>query len=86
MDQLYFDEMAICSKVGFPGFFITFTCNPKWLKIVRLLTPLRQRAHDRPDIVARIFKMKFDQIMLDLTKKAILEKVLACRVSLTLLL
>jgi len=86
MDQLYFDGMAICSKVGFPDVFITFTCNPKWPEIVRLLTPLRQRVHDRPDIVARIFKMKFDQMMLDLTKKAILGKVLACKVSLTLLL
>jgi len=86
MDQLYFDGMAICSKVGFPDVFITFTCNPKWPEIVRLLTPLHQIAHDRPDIVARIFKMKFDQLMLDLTKKAILGKVLACKVSLTLLL
>jgi len=28
MDQLYFDGMAICSHVGFPNFFVTFTCNP----------------------------------------------------------
>ena len=86
MDQLYFDGMAICSKLGFLDIFITFTCNPKWLEIVRLLTPLRQRAHDRPDIVARIFKMKFDQLMSDLIKKAILGKVLACKISLILLL
>lgn len=69
--------MAICSKVGFPDLFITFTCNPKWPEILRLLGPLHQRAHDRPDIVSRIFKMKFDQLMVDLTKKGILGKVLA---------
>ncbi|KAI5434866.1 hypothetical protein KIW84_021620 [Lathyrus oleraceus] len=28
MDQLYFEGMAICSYVGFPDLFITFTCNP----------------------------------------------------------
>ncbi|KAF1883954.1 hypothetical protein Lal_00038309, partial [Lupinus albus] len=27
MDQLYFDGMPICSFVGFPDLFITFTCN-----------------------------------------------------------
>jgi len=86
MDQLYFDGMAICSKIGFPDIFITFTCNPRWPEIERLLAPLHQRAHDRPDIVARIFKMKFDQLMSYLIKKAILGKVLACKISLTLLL
>jgi hypothetical protein len=79
MDQLYFDGMAICSKVGFPDLFITFTCNPNWPEIQRLLSPLRQKAHDRPDIISRVFKLKFDQLLTDLTKKGILGKVLACK-------
>ena len=33
MDQLYFDGMTICSTVGFPDLFLTFTCNPYWPKI-----------------------------------------------------
>ncbi|CAJ2662431.1 unnamed protein product [Trifolium pratense] len=77
MDQLYFDGMAISSKVGFPDLFITFTCNPNWPEIQRLLAPLRQKAHDRLDIVARVFKFKFDNLLPDLTKKGILGKVLA---------
>jgi hypothetical protein len=79
MEQLYFDGMAICSKVGFPDLFITFTCNPNWPEIQRLLTPLCQKAHDRPDIISRVFKLKFDQLLTDLTKKGMLGKVLACK-------
>ena len=35
MEQFYFDGMAICGYLGFPDLFITFTCNPTWLEIVR---------------------------------------------------
>jgi hypothetical protein len=80
MDQLYFDGMAICSKVGFPDLF-TFTCNPNWPEIQRVLSPLRQKPHDRPDIISRVFKLKFDQLLCDLTKKGIFGKVLACKFS-----
>ncbi|XP_058722666.1 uncharacterized protein LOC131594520 [Vicia villosa] len=77
MDQLYYDGMAICSKVGFPDLFITFTCNPNWPEIQRVLGPLHLKAQDRPDIISRIFKIKFDQLLSDLTKKGVLGKVLA---------
>ncbi|KAF1870817.1 hypothetical protein Lal_00030126 [Lupinus albus] len=39
MDQLYFNGMAICSSLGFPGLFLTMTCNPNWPEIVRILKP-----------------------------------------------
>ncbi|XP_058783368.1 uncharacterized protein LOC131658046 [Vicia villosa] len=77
MDQLYYDGMAICSKVGFPDFFITFTCNPNWPEIQRVLGPLHLKPQDRPDIISRVFKIKFDQLLTDLTKKGVLGKVLA---------
>ncbi|XP_058732642.1 uncharacterized protein LOC131604199 [Vicia villosa] len=77
MDQLYYDGMAICSKVGFPDLFITFTCNPNWPEIQRVLRPLHLKPHDRPDIISRVFKIKFDQLLTDLTKKGVLGKVLA---------
>ncbi|KAI5444460.1 hypothetical protein KIW84_012913 [Lathyrus oleraceus] len=60
MDQLYFDGMVICSYVGFPDLFITFTCNPNWPEIQRLLGSVHLKASDRPDIISRVFKMKFD--------------------------
>ncbi|KAI5413759.1 hypothetical protein KIW84_058058 [Lathyrus oleraceus] len=77
MDQLYFDGMAICSYVGFPDLFITFTCNPNWPEIQRLLGSVHLKASDHPDIISRVFKMKFDELLSDLTKKSLLGKVLA---------
>jgi hypothetical protein len=61
MDQLYFDGMAISANVGFPDLFITFTCNPNWPEIQRLLGKLNLKAHDRADIVARVFKIKLNE-------------------------
>lgn len=68
MDQFYFDGMAILSALGFPVLFITFTCNPNWPKITRLLSKENLKPHDRPDVVLKVFKIYFDEIMIDLTK------------------
>ncbi|XP_058758996.1 uncharacterized protein LOC131632231, partial [Vicia villosa] len=77
MDQLYFDGMAISSAIGFPDLFITFTCNPKWPEITRHLSKRNLNPADRPDIVSKVFKMKFDELMVDITKRHVLGKVLA---------
>ncbi|PNY10906.1 helicase-like protein [Trifolium pratense] len=77
MDQLYFDGMAISSAVGFPDLFITFTCNPTWPEITRELAKHNLKPQDRPDIVTKVFKIKFDKLMKDLTKRHVLGKVLA---------
>ncbi|XP_071695650.1 uncharacterized protein [Rutidosis leptorrhynchoides] len=37
MHQNYLDAMAIVRAYGYPDLFITFTCNPKWLEIVRFV-------------------------------------------------
>lgn len=79
MDQLYFDGMAISSAVGFPDLFITFTCNPNWPEIQRFVGPKNLKPHDRPDIITRVFKLKFDQLLKDLTKNHVLGKVIACK-------
>ncbi|XP_058742520.1 uncharacterized protein LOC131615017 [Vicia villosa] len=77
MDQLYFDGMAISSAIGFPDLFLTFTCNPKWPEITRHLSMRNLNPTGRPDIVSKVFKMKFDELMVDLTKRHVLGKVLA---------
>ncbi|KAF1881881.1 hypothetical protein Lal_00038523 [Lupinus albus] len=77
MDQLYFDGMAICSSLGFPDLFLTMTCNPNWPEIVRILKPIGLKPHDRPDIISRVFKMKFEELLHDLKKRHVLGKVLA---------
>ena len=79
MDQLFFDGMTICSYLGFPNLFVTFTCNPKWPEITRLLSDLSLTASDRPNIVSRIFRIKFEQLLEDLTKKDLLGRAVGCR-------
>jgi len=73
--------MAISSSLGFPDIFITFTCNPNWPEISRELAKFNLKPQYRPDIIARVFKIKFDELMRDLTKKHILGKVQACKIS-----
>ncbi|MCI04466.1 helicase-like protein, partial [Trifolium medium] len=77
MDQLYFDGMAISSAVGFPDLFITFTCNPNWPEIKQVLQQMNLKPQDRPDLITRVFKIKFDELLADLTKKHVMGKVLA---------
>jgi hypothetical protein len=79
MDGLYFDGMAISAAVGFPDLFITFTCNPNWPEIQRLLASQHLNSQDRPDIISRVFKIKLNELMNDLTKKHTMGKVLACK-------
>ena len=65
------DAMAIVRVYHKPDFFITFTCNPQWPEIQQSL--LRgQQAHDRPDIVARVFKQKIDQFVRDFQVDSVL--------------
>ncbi|UYV81456.1 hypothetical protein LAZ67_20001240 [Cordylochernes scorpioides] len=61
MAQNYQDAMAIVRKHGKPDFFVTMTCNPKWLEIVENLEE-GQSVVNRPDLVVRVFKMKLDQL------------------------
>lgn len=56
--------------------FVTFTCNPQWPEIGRLLLD-KQRANDRPDIVARVFKMKYDELLLDIRHRNCFGKTVA---------
>jgi Helitron helicase-like domain at N-terminus len=71
MYQLYHDTMVIVRKCGKPDLFITMTCNPKWPEIVEALLP-GQVPQDRPDIVARVFKLKLNALLDDLYKSNVL--------------
>ena len=70
MNQRVQDAMAYVRKFGRPTYFITQTCNPSWPEIVQHLLP-GQAAHQRPDIVARVFHLKLTEMMDDLTKECI---------------
>ncbi|KAK1411671.1 hypothetical protein QVD17_38228 [Tagetes erecta] len=62
---------------GYPDFFITVTCNPKWPEVKRFLEDTSLNPEDRPDILCRLFKIKLDSLITDLKDKSILGKVSA---------
>ena len=70
------DGMAICREYHKPDFFITMTCNPNWSEITSELRE-GESVKDRPDIVARVFKLKKDQLMKDIKAGRIFGKVSA---------
>ena len=72
----YQDSMRICQEYGPPTFFITFTGNPKWKEITSNLAP-GMKTEDRPDLVARVFKQKYDALMFCLIKRNLLGTVVA---------
>ena len=69
-EELYQDSMALVRKFGKPDLFITITTNPKWQEILDNIYP-GQKPHDRPDIVARVFNAKLDQLIDEITKDSI---------------
>ncbi|XP_065658166.1 uncharacterized protein LOC136082673 [Hydra vulgaris] len=68
------DAMAIIKKYGKPDLFITFTCNSKWREITENLYP-GQTANDKPDLVTRVFKLKLNNLLNDIFKHGVLDKV-----------
>ena len=77
MHNRYQDAMALVRKFGKPSFFITMTCNPNWPEIVEACKKANCTTTDRPDIVARVFKLKVDALMKDLTQNHVLGEVAA---------
>ncbi len=53
------------SEFGCPHVFITLTSNPKWPEIVSQLLD-NQTAFDCPDVTAVVFKLRFDQLKMNL--------------------
>eukprot|EP00973_Karenia_brevis_P067263 9353054-Karenia_brevis.AAC.1 len=68
--------MAIVAKYGRPDFFLTITANPNWPEVSKNLRP-GETAADRPDLVARAFRMKLRELLRDLTVKGVLGKAVA---------
>ena len=68
--------MVIVRKYRKLDIFITITCNPNWPEITNELLP-NQLANDRPDLIARVFKLKLKSITHDLFVKGILGRVIA---------
>nr|KAJ0209786.1 hypothetical protein LSAT_V11C400186900 [Lactuca sativa] len=60
MMQNYFDAMSLCKWFGYPDFFITFTCNPKWPEVKRFLHNTSLHPEDRPDILL-VYTIEFQK-------------------------
>ena len=74
MTQRYEDGMAIVLHDGKPDIFLTMTCNPSWTEITSELLPF-QTPQDRPDLLTRIFRAKFEKLKEDVINKGVLEEV-----------
>lgn len=68
------DAMTYVRNYGRPDLFITFTYNPKWVEIEFLLLP-GENATDRHDLIARVFKRKFTELMDAIVESKIYGKV-----------
>jgi hypothetical protein len=80
--QNYHDGMAICREYGAPDLFITFTCNPKWEEIRDMLSYENGQLHtDRPDLVTRVFNMKFDDFLTDMKSGELFGPIQACKLT-----
>ena len=74
--QHYQDAIKIVTKYGNADIFLTFTANHRWPKILGNLLP-HQSSSDRPDLVNRVFHLKFKEILHDLLFEDILGHVAA---------
>ena len=78
MNQLLGDALALCREHGKPDLFVTMTCNPMWpeiqdnlresdtnsiLDLDTMFAVPGQTAQDRPDLVARVFNLKWKQLL-----------------------
>ncbi|KAL5560737.1 hypothetical protein UlMin_036948 [Ulmus minor] len=76
MRKRYMDAMALVQVFGKPDIFLTITCNPNWSEIKEELEPYEQ-PQNRPDLVARIFRSKLEELKNEIFKKQIFGPVAA---------
>nr|GEW05751.1 hypothetical protein [Tanacetum cinerariifolium] len=75
MMQNYQDAMALCRAYGNPDLFVTFTSNPKWPEIAKMLSFIPgQKPYERQEVGTRVFKMKLTHLLEDITKYEIFKK------------
>lgn len=69
MSQYFKDSLAFYRSIGHPSLFLTMTTNTKWPEIQEMMKYLPGvDVADAPDVVARVFKLKLDQLI-DIIKK-----------------
>ncbi|XP_042970258.1 uncharacterized protein LOC122302876 [Carya illinoinensis] len=76
MRKRYMEAMALVQRYGKPDIFLKMTCNPNWQEISNELR-LHEESQNRPDLVARVFRAKLEELKDQLFKKQIFGKVSA---------
>ena len=75
MIQRILDAMSLVQKFGKPDLFITMMCNLGWEEVQNEHLPT-QTAQDRLDLLARVFKSKFEELKDDIMVKEVLGRVI----------
>ncbi|XP_042942780.1 uncharacterized protein LOC122276962 [Carya illinoinensis] len=68
--------MTLVQRYGKPDIFLTMTCNPNWKEISTQLLP-HEETQNRPDLIARIFRAKLEDLKYQLFKREIFGKISA---------
>ncbi|XP_042972765.1 uncharacterized protein LOC122304568 [Carya illinoinensis] len=76
MRKRYMEAMALVQRFGKPDIFLTMTCNPNWEEILEQLNP-HEKVQNHPDLIARIFRAKLEELKIDMFKREIFGKVAA---------
>jgi hypothetical protein len=74
MSGKFHDALCMCTRLGCTSFFITFAANTKRPEIIEAIpeTSPTSTSSDRADIIARLFKLKWDDRMHDLVHKRVM--------------
>ncbi|XP_027124286.1 uncharacterized protein [Coffea arabica] len=70
MRRRYLDAMALVQKYGKPDIYLTMTCNPACKEIQDNLK-YHEKPQDRPNLLARIFRAKFEMLKSEILNKQI---------------
>ena len=76
LEILYQDATEVVRTHGRPLLFITFACNHSSPEIIAALLP-HHTADRRPDITARVFRLKIDALLKDMAENGARCKVVA---------
>ncbi|XP_042962415.1 uncharacterized protein LOC122296677 [Carya illinoinensis] len=76
MQKRYMEAMTLVQRYGKPDIFLTITCNPNWKEISTESKP-HEETQNRPDLIARIFRTKLEELKHQLFKREIFGKVSA---------
>lgn len=70
MQQNFQDALAVCRYIGHPDIFLTMTTNPLWDEILQMMKHIPACSpQNSPDVIARVFRLKLDQIVEDIKSK-----------------